>query len=111
VAVETGIRGSKTAKWLQRIGATCSQGDPARAVRGTGSTRSCKLRTGAPGVLSRCKRWQLVQGGLGAEEAPFSQCSPEAFRERMVTHNLDRKLLDRWGRPRRQKKGTVGWQS
>jgi hypothetical protein len=41
------------------------------------------------------KRWQLVLGCLGSEEAPFSQGVLVRFRERMVEHDLDRKLLDR----------------
>jgi len=41
------------------------------------------------------KRWQLVLGCLGADEAPFSQGVLVRFRERMIEHDLDRKLLDR----------------
>jgi IS5 family transposase len=40
-------------------------------------------------------RWQLVLGCIGATEAPFSQGVLVSFRERMVAHDLDRKLLDR----------------
>jgi hypothetical protein len=41
------------------------------------------------------RRWQLVLGCLGATKAPFSQGVLVSFRERMVAHDLDRKLLDR----------------
>lgn len=41
------------------------------------------------------QRWQLVLGCLGATDAPFSQGALVKFRERMIVHDLDRKLLDR----------------
>ena len=56
------------------------------------------------------KRWQLVLGTLGQEEAPFSQGVLVRFRERMVAHDLDRKLLDRTVRLARET-GKFGWQS
>jgi len=40
-------------------------------------------------------RWQLVLGCLDAKRAPFSQGVLSQFRERMVAHELDKKLLDR----------------
>lgn len=55
------------------------------------------------------KRWQLVLGCLGAEEAPFSQGALVSFRERMVVHDLDRKLLDRTVALAKAK-GGFGWQ-
>ena len=55
------------------------------------------------------KRWQLVLGCLGAEEAPFSQGALVSFRERMVRHDLDRKLLDRTVALAKAK-GSFGWQ-
>lgn len=55
------------------------------------------------------KRWQLVLGCLGADEAPFSQGSLVKFRERMVLHDLDRKLLDRTVALAKEK-GGFGWQ-
>ena len=55
------------------------------------------------------KRWQLALGCLGAEEAPFSQGSLVRFRERMIQHDLDRKLLDRTVALAKAK-GTFGWQ-
>lgn len=44
---------------------------------------------------STSRRWQLVLGNLGAEDAPFGQGSLVRFRERMIEHDLDKKLLDR----------------
>jgi hypothetical protein len=55
------------------------------------------------------KRWQLVLGCLGAEDAPFSQGALVSFRERMVLHDLDRKLLDRTVALAKAK-GGFGWQ-
>lgn len=40
-------------------------------------------------------RWQMCLDCLGAEEPPFSQGTLQAFRERMVEHEMDRALLDR----------------
>ena len=40
-------------------------------------------------------RWQLVLGCLGASAPPFSQGALQAFRERMVAHQMDRALLER----------------
>jgi hypothetical protein len=40
-------------------------------------------------------RWQMVLDCLGADEPPFSQGALQAFRERMVAHDLDRLLLER----------------
>ena len=40
-------------------------------------------------------RWQLVLGCLHVEKAPFSQGVLSQFRERMIEHDLDKKLLDR----------------
>lgn len=55
------------------------------------------------------KRWQLVLGCLGSDEAPFSQGVLVRFRERMVEHDLDRKLLDRTVELAKRK-GAFGWQ-
>jgi hypothetical protein len=41
------------------------------------------------------RRWQLVLGTLGDEQAPFGQGSLVRFRVRMIEHDLDRKLVDR----------------
>jgi hypothetical protein len=40
-------------------------------------------------------RWQMVLDCLGASTAPFSQGGLQAFRERMIAHDMDRVLLDR----------------
>jgi hypothetical protein len=41
------------------------------------------------------RRWQMVLDCLDAEEPPFSQGALQAFRERMIVHDLDRVLLER----------------
>jgi hypothetical protein len=40
-------------------------------------------------------RWQMVLGCLGATEPPFSQGTLQTFRERLVGHDMDRRLLER----------------
>ena len=40
-------------------------------------------------------RWQMVLGCLGAEEPPFSQGALQAFRERLIAHDMDRILLEK----------------
>src|SRR5262245_23263659 len=55
------------------------------------------------------KRWQLVLGCLGATEAPFSQGVLVTFRERMIAHDLDRKLLTRTVELAKRT-GKFGWQ-
>ena len=40
-------------------------------------------------------RWQMVLGCLGADEPPFSQGALQGFRERLIAHDLDRRLLER----------------
>lgn len=55
------------------------------------------------------RRWQLVLGTLGEEQAPFGQGSLVRFRMRMIEHDLDRKLVDRTVElAKRTKK--FGWQ-
>lgn len=54
-------------------------------------------------------RWQLVLGCIGAEKAPFSQGVLVSFRERMVEHDLDQKLLDRTVALAKET-GLFGWQ-
>lgn len=39
--------------------------------------------------------WQMVLDTLGCEEAPFSQGGLQQFRERMISHDMDRRLLER----------------
>jgi hypothetical protein len=41
------------------------------------------------------RRGQMVLDCMDAEEPPFSQGALQAFRERMITHELDRVLLER----------------
>jgi hypothetical protein len=55
------------------------------------------------------KRWQLVLNCLGAREAPFSQGVLVTFRERMIAHDLDRKLLTRTIELAKRT-GKFGWQ-
>jgi hypothetical protein len=40
-------------------------------------------------------RWQMVLGVLGDEDAPFSQGALPAFRQRLIAHGMDRRLLER----------------
>jgi hypothetical protein len=40
-------------------------------------------------------RWQMVLGCLGADEPPFSQGTLQTFRERLIAHDMDRRLLER----------------
>lgn len=54
-------------------------------------------------------RWQLVLGCLGAERAPFSQGVLSQFRDRMIEHNLDKKLLARTVQLAKET-GEFGWQ-
>jgi hypothetical protein len=41
------------------------------------------------------KRWQLVLGNLGSDEPAFSQGALQAFRNRLIEHKLDERLLAR----------------
>ena len=55
------------------------------------------------------RRWQLVLGTLGREQAPFGQGSLVRFRVRMIAHDLDKRLVDRTVElAKRTKK--FGWQ-
>jgi hypothetical protein len=40
-------------------------------------------------------RWQMVLDCMGADEPPFSQGALQAFRERLIAHEMDRALLER----------------
>jgi len=40
-------------------------------------------------------RWQLVLGNHGAEEPAFAQGTLQSFRERLIRHDMDRRLLER----------------
>lgn len=55
------------------------------------------------------KRWQLVLDCLGTEEAVFSQGVLSQFRERMIAHDLDKKLLERTVELAKRT-GKFGWQ-
>ena len=41
------------------------------------------------------RRWQMLFGCLDAEKAPFSQGTLFNFRQRLIAHDLDRRLLER----------------
>src|SRR5437773_4381319 len=41
------------------------------------------------------RRWQMCLGSIGADEAPFSQGVLFQFRQRLIAHDLDRRLLER----------------
>lgn len=56
------------------------------------------------------QRWQLALGCLGLADAPFSQGALVKFRERMIAHELDQKLLDRTVALAKQR-GGFGWQA
>jgi hypothetical protein len=40
-------------------------------------------------------RWQMVLGVIGADDPPFSQGALPAFRQRLMGHDMDRRLLER----------------
>ena len=40
-------------------------------------------------------RWQMVLGCLGATEPSFSQGALQTLRERLIAHDMDRRLLER----------------
>lgn len=50
---------------------------------------------GAVDAAENDRRWQLVLGTLGRDQAPFGQGSLVRFRTRMIAHDLDKKLVDR----------------
>jgi hypothetical protein len=41
------------------------------------------------------RRWQMCLGRLGVDKAPFSQGVLFQFRQRLIAHDLDRRLLER----------------
>jgi Transposase domain (DUF772) len=41
------------------------------------------------------RRWQLVLDCLEAEEPPFSKATLSAFRQRLIAHDCDRRLIER----------------
>jgi len=54
------------------------------------------------------RRWQLVLGTLGSDEAPFGQGTLFRFRSRMIADDLDRRLLDRTVELAKRT-GSFGW--
>ncbi len=50
-------------------------------------------------------RWQLVLGLLGASKPAFSQGALHDFRQRMIRHDMDRRLLERTAEVAKQSKG------
>jgi len=54
------------------------------------------------------RRWQLVLGILGTEQAPFGQGSLVRFRARMIANDLDKELLNRTVELAKQT-GGFGW--
>lgn len=68
------------------------------AVLAMANLLQCYTRTSDAGAVDAAendRRWQLVLGTLGWDQAPFGQGSLVRFRARMIEHNLDRKLLER----------------
>lgn len=55
------------------------------------------------------RRWQLVLGCVGAEQAPFGQGTLVRFRMRAVANDLDKKVVDRTVELAK-KTGGFGWQ-
>jgi hypothetical protein len=55
------------------------------------------------------RRWQLALGCVGADRAPFSQGALVAFRERLIAHDLDKRLLDKTVALAKAR-GGFGWQ-
>jgi hypothetical protein len=50
-------------------------------------------------------RWQMVLGCLGAEDPAFGQGTFQEFRERMIRHDMDRRLLERTVEVAKQSQG------
>ena len=50
-------------------------------------------------------RWQMVLGCMGEETPPFSQGALFEFRERLIAHDMDRRLLERTAEIARSTKG------
>jgi hypothetical protein len=51
------------------------------------------------------KRWQMVLGVLGGDEAPFSQGALFNFRQRLIAHDLDQRFIERTVALARQTRG------
>lgn len=46
-------------------------------------------------VLTMDRRWQLVVDCLDCEQAPFAQATLVRFRQALIIHQLDRRLIER----------------
>ena len=46
-------------------------------------------------ALTMDRRWQLVLDCLDCEQAPFSQATLVRFRQALIIHQLDRRLIER----------------
>ncbi len=46
-------------------------------------------------ALTMDRRWQLVLNCLDCEQAPFSQATLVRFRQALIIHQLDRRLIER----------------
>jgi IS5 family transposase len=56
----------------------------------------CEVSDAEAVELAVCDvRWQLVLDCLGCENPPFSQGALHDFRQRLINHEVDRRLLDR----------------
>jgi hypothetical protein len=51
------------------------------------------------------RRWQMLFNTLGSDKAPFSQGALFRFRQRLIAHDLDRRLLERTVELARQTRG------
>jgi hypothetical protein len=60
-------------------------------------------------TASMDKRWQLVLGTLGEDEAPFSQGALVSFRARLLAHDLDHQIVARTVELAKAS-GKFGWQ-
>lgn len=46
-------------------------------------------------ALTMDRRWQLVLDCLDCEQAPFGKATLQRFRDKLIEHNLDRRLIER----------------
>lgn len=51
------------------------------------------------------RRWQMLLNTLGSDEPPFSQGALFNFRQRLIAHDMDRRLLERTVQLARQTRG------
>jgi len=81
------------------MAATYSEGQPPIAPAQLGLAVLLQAYTGVSDdeVIEACqmdRRWQLVLDCLECEHAPFSKGTFVAFRERLIAHQLDRRLVE-----------------